>query len=164
MTFEMQDGTLKMEFGKNGREERAVRQRFGKNIIVTDNMEWSTEDIYTAYLDRNNIEQEFRKSKNHYQAAMMPAYHWTDKMLRVFYFTCVVALSYMRLLEMRLAEAGSPMSARRANEVMKTLHTTYVWMKGKKNPVRMIDEPTGEQMAILNALGYSYKDGCALPI
>ena len=164
LTFEMQNGSLKMEFGRNAEEEKVVRQRFGKNIIVTDNMEWSTEEIYTAYLDRNNLEQEFRKSKSHYQTAMMPSYHWTDNMLRVFYFTCVVALSYMRLLEMRLAEAGVAMSARRANDVMKTLHISYVWMKGKKNPVRMIDVPTEEQTAVLNALGYTYKDGCALHV
>jgi len=164
LSFERKDKALKMQFRKNVYRETIARQRFGKNIIVTDNMDWSTEDIYTAYLDRNELEQEFRKSKSHYQAAMIPTYHWTDNKLKVFYFTCVVALSYLRLLEMRLADAGVSMSAKRATEIMKKLHTTYIWMKGKKNPVRMIDEPTEEQMVVLNALGYTYKDGCALQI
>jgi hypothetical protein len=38
----------------------------------------------------------------------------------------------MRLLEIRLAKAGVSMSARRATEIMKTFHTTYVWMKVRK--------------------------------
>jgi len=164
LIFEKQDGALKMQFRKNVYREKLTRLHFGKNIIVTDNMNWTTEEIYTAYLDRCYLENQFRNSKSPYQSAIIPSYHWTDNMVKIFYFTCVVALSYMRLLEIRLKEAGCPMTACRANEIMKTLHTTYVWMKGKKSPVRMIDEPDEDQKVVLNALGYTIKDGCALQI
>jgi len=154
LIFEKKDGALRMQFRKDVYREKVARLRFGKNIIVTDNMSWSDEEIYTAYLDRCYLENQFRNSKSPYQAAMIPSYHWTDNMLKIFYFTCVAALSYLRLLEIRLKEAGCPMTARRANDIMKNLHTTYVWMKGKKNPVRMLDEPNEMQKVVLNALGY----------
>jgi transposase len=157
LSFEKRDDGLRMQFHKNTYKEKLAHQRFGKNIIVTDNMEWSAEEIYGAYLDRSNLEDQFRRAKSHYQTSLMPSFHWTDHMLRIFYFTCVVALSYMRLLEIRLAKAGVSMSAKRATEIMKTLHTTYIWMKGQQNPERMVDEPSSDQEVVLKALGYEQK-------
>jgi hypothetical protein len=127
-------------------------------------MEWPTEEIYGAYLDRFNLEDQFKRGKSPHQAAMMPSSHRTDNMLRIFYFTCVVALSYMRLLEIHLTKVGILMTAKHATEIMKTLHTTFVWMKGAKNPERMVDIPCSDQKVVLKALGYEHNDGSVLPI
>jgi len=151
-----------MKFKKNIYQIKQTGLRFGKNIIVTDNMNWSAEEIYNIYHDRHYIENQFRQSKNPYQAAIMPTYHWTDSKLRLFYFTCVVTLSYLQILENRLQAAGLSITAGKANEIMKTLHVSYVWMKREKKPIRMIDETTPEQKEILNALGFDNFDSCAL--
>jgi len=37
---------------------------FGKNIIITDNTEWLTSDIFEANLARWQVEDRFRLSKN----------------------------------------------------------------------------------------------------
>jgi transposase len=45
-----------MSFRKDASEIGAIEATMGKNIIVTDNHGWSTEDIVSASLDRYRIE------------------------------------------------------------------------------------------------------------
>lgn len=161
LSFKENNG-LEMSFRQNVYELKKARKRFGKNVIVTDRMEWSAEEIYRAYNDRTGIEDQFRRMKSPFQVSISPAYHWTDQKLRIFYFTCVVALSYLRILELKLARVGVKMTAEKANEAMKSFHSSLIWNKGKKKPERMIDVPTNEQNVVLNALGYVFKDGCVL--
>ncbi|MHB8789646.1 MAG: hypothetical protein ACYDBT_07170, partial [Desulfobulbaceae bacterium] len=49
--------------------------RFGKNIIITDNMDWSTDEIVRASLDRYVVEEAFRQTKDDDLVAMMPPRH-----------------------------------------------------------------------------------------
>lgn len=77
---------------------------FGKNILVTDHPDWTIDEIVQAGLDRYVVEQSFRQSKDHDLVAMLPLRHWTEGKIRCHVFTCVVALAYLRLLEIKLEE------------------------------------------------------------
>ena len=44
-------------------------------------------------------------------------------------------------------------------EQMQKLHSCLCWESGKSKPVRMIEEPTENQAAIMRAFGYEVREG-----
>jgi len=128
-------------------------EKFGKNILVTDLADWSTDQIVQASLDRYMVEQAFRQSKDGDLVSLYPLRHWTDSKIRCHIFTCLVALTYLRLMEIRLRQAGLSISAATAMENLKKLHSCLCWTASKRSAERMID-PTPIQAQILAAFGY----------
>lgn len=90
LTFTPTDNGLKMGFRKNTQTIEAKRLGYGKNIIITDNHGWSTADIIQAALDRWQVEERFRLSKDDDLVGVQPVRHWTDRKIRCHLFTCVV--------------------------------------------------------------------------
>jgi len=54
------------------------------------------------------------------------------------------------------------MTANIAMEHMRKLHSCLCWNAGKKKPVRMIEDPTETQSAILKAFSHKVVDGVLL--
>ena len=150
---------LQMAFRKNHYRIGRHIDRFGKNIIITDNLGWSTDEIVRASLDRYVVENAFRQSKDDDLVSLMPLRHWTDSKIRCHIFSCMVALAYLRLIEIRLHRAGVKISAEKAMEEMHTLHSCLAWQPGKKKPERIMEEPSETQAQILRAFGYEIKNG-----
>jgi hypothetical protein len=71
----------------------------------------------------------------------------------------MAALTYLRILESRLAQAGIPQTAAAVMEKMRKLHSCLCWYYGKSTPRRVIEEPTENQSAILKAFGYRIVSG-----
>ncbi len=134
-------------------------ERFGKNLLVTDHGDWSTDEIVRASLDRYIVEKSFRQSKDDDLVSIMPLRHWTDGKIRCHILTCIIALTYLRLIEIRLRRAGHEVSAGRAMEQMQKLHSCIFWQSGKSKPIRMVEEPTENQAAIMGAFGYEVSGG-----
>lgn len=55
---------LSMSFRKDPYKIEQKQAMFGKNIIITDNIDWTTSEIVDASLDRWQVEDRFRLSKN----------------------------------------------------------------------------------------------------
>jgi transposase len=72
------DGRLRINFRKNHYRISRYLDRQGKNIIITDNMGWTTDEIVKASLDRYVVEDNFRQSKDNDFVSLMPFRHWTD--------------------------------------------------------------------------------------
>ena len=151
-----------MRFRKNYYRIGRYCDKFGKNIIIPDNMDWETEQIVQASLDRYLVEKSFRNSKDEDLVGMMPLRHWTDSKIRCHILVCIIALTYLRLVEIRLKRAGSPMSAATAMENMHRLHSCLLWSAGKGKPARMIEEPTKLQAQILKAFNHAVTAGRVL--
>jgi transposase len=132
--------------------------------MYSDNMDWDTEQIVQASLDRYMVEKSFRNSKDDDLLGMMPMRHWTDSKIRCHILTCIITLSYLRLVEIRLKQAGCPMSAATAMENMHRLHSCLLWSAGKGKPARMIEEPTEIQAQILKAFGHAVTTGGVLQV
>ena len=132
---------------------------FGKNILVSDHPTWTTDEIVQAGLDRYVVEQSFRQSKDHELVGMLPLRHWTDGKIRCHIFTCVVALAYLRLLEIKLQRGGLNISAAEAMSCMRTLHSCLIWQAGSRKAQRRMEDPDEKQAAILRALGYTVVNG-----
>ena len=162
LSFENDGGKTRMGFRKNYYRMGRYINRFGKNIIVTDNMDWSTDDIVRASLDRYMVEKAFRHTKDHNQVSLFPIRHWTDGKIRCHILTCFVALAYLRIIEIRLRRAGLNLTAATAMEQMKRLHSCLCWNPKKRKPHRMIEQPNDVQNQILAAFGSRVTDGGVL--
>lgn len=157
--LENEGGKPKFIFGKDYYRVGKYIERFGKNIIVTDHTDWSTDEIVRASLDRYLVEEAFRQSKDDELVSVLPVRHWTDGKIRCHLFTCMAALTYLRILERRLSEAGIPQTASVAMKAMRNLHSCLCWYSGKPKPQRMIEEPTENQSSILKAFEHKIAGG-----
>ena len=165
VTVSTKGGQLAVSFRKNHYRIGRHIDRFGKNILITDHDDWSTDQIVKAALDRYEVEQSFRQAKNDDLVSVQPIRHWTDGKIRCHMLSCVVALCCLRLIELRLERAGLDMTAATAMDHMRGLHSCLcLSAAGKMQAVRMLERPSPEQAAILKAFGYKIVDGALKPL
>ncbi len=90
---------------------------------------------------------------------MNPFYHWTDGKIRCQLLTCVIALTALRLLEIKVngtnADAQARRSGRQILENMSNLNSTLVRYSEAREPERMIETPTKTQAEVLKAFGWA---------
>jgi len=151
ISFEKTRSGLSMSFRKNVYNVKLKQAMFGKNIIITDNMDWTAGEIVTASLDRWQVEDCFRLSKNDDLVSVSPVRHWTDSKIRCHLFTCVVAMTYLRLIEMKFSNAGIKRSAEDIMNDMRHLHSVLSFPKGARKPVRRLETPSKTQVEALSA-------------
>ena len=135
---------------------------FGKNIIITDNTDWTTSEIVEASLDRWQVEDRFRLSKENDIVAMQPIRHWTDSKIRCHLFSCVVAMTYLRRIELRLNAAGVHRTVQDVIEDMRYLHSVLVMKDGGTKANRQTEIPTKTQAEVLSAFGFIIDAGGVL--
>ena len=150
---------LRMNFRKNHYRIGRHIDRFGKNILITNIADWTTDEIVQASLDRWTVEEGFRLTKDEQQVALRPIRHWTDSKIRCHIFTCIAAVSLLRIIELRLRKAGVAMTAKAAMRHMSTLHSCLMWLPGKRKAVRMLEEPSEEQADIMRVFGWKIAGG-----
>ncbi|MEW6052160.1 MAG: IS1634 family transposase [Nitrospirota bacterium] len=153
---------LAMSFRKDVIAVERKRLMFGKNIIITDNTDWTTTEIVEASLDRWQVENRFRLSKEDDLVAMQPIRHWTDSKIRCHLFSCVVAMTYLRQIELRLNAAGIRRTAEDVMKDMRHLHSVLVMKDGGRKANRQIEIPTKTQAEVLSAFGFLVDSGGVL--
>jgi transposase len=154
LEFAKDSGQMTMAFRKNHYEVDKKSKVFGRSIIVTDNTDWTTSEIVQAHLDRWQVENGFRQSKDSRLVATRPVRHWTDSKIRCHLFTCVVALTYLRRLELRLQAKGFRRTAGSAMEDLRKLHSVLSVRRDERKPRRALEQPSRTQAEVLLALGY----------
>lgn len=92
LNFERENTQLIMGFRKNHYRIARHIDRFGKNIIITDRSDWTTDEIVRASLDRSIVEQAFRQTKDDDLVAVLPIRHFTDDKIRCHILSCIAAL------------------------------------------------------------------------
>lgn len=162
LTFENAADGLSMSFRKNAYLVERKLSMFGKNIIITDNMDWMTADIVQASLDRWQVEDRFRMSKDDELVGVCPMRHWTDSKIRCHLFTCVAAMTYLRRIELKLEAAGVKRTASDVMDDMQRLHQTLVMKRGSRTPERRIETPSKTQAEVLSAFGHFVDTGGVL--
>lgn len=165
LNFETSENGLNMSFRKDPYQVKQKKLMFGKNIIITDNTDWVTKDIIEASLDRWQVEDRFRLSKNDDLVGVQPIRHWTDSKIKCHLFTCVVAMTYLRRIELNLKAAGIERTAEDVMDDMKHLHSILTLQKGARKPTRRLETPSKTQAEVLSAFGYRIdKRGVLQPI
>lgn len=156
-----------LSFRKNAYQIEKAAACFGRNVIVTDNHDWSTDEIVQLCLDRAFIENQFRSSKDDRHVGIEPLRHWTDSKIRCQLLTSVMALTVLRLIEMKTEAAGvkTPSGASSGSAIldeMRALHSVLGWYPGKRESSRFIETPTKTQAEVLKAFGWTAADGGVL--
>jgi len=151
--FTQSENGLSMSFRKDPYKLKLKRASFGKNIIITDNKDWTTAEIVQASLDRWQIEDQFRLSNDDDLVNARPVRHWTDSKIRIHLFTCVAAMTYLRILENRLKDAGVQRTADAVMTDMRRLHSVLSLRKGARKPERRLETPSKTQAEVLKAFG-----------
>jgi transposase len=98
---------------------RIQEQQLGKPILLTDQQNWSNEQIVLAYRSQSQIEDAFADMKDPHFLSGEPMFHWTDSKIRVHAFYCVLALILGSLLQRRAAQNGLSVSLQ---ALLKTLN------------------------------------------
>jgi transposase len=160
--FSQTGGKLSMSFRKNVLRVERKRAMFGKNIIITDNVDWTTSEIVEASLDRWQVEDQFRLSKDDDIVSMRPLRHWTDSKIRCHLFACMVAMTYLRRIELKLKAAGVDRTADDVMEDMRHLHSVLMLREGGRKAERRLEIPTKTQAEVLSAFGVSIDAGGVL--
>ena len=110
-------GQLGIEFGTDEKAYNELKRRvLGKRILFTDREDLTDEEILFGYRGQHHVERAFRDMKDPYFINFSPAHHWTDQMLRVHAFYCVLALTLVSVLHRRVYQAGINISQRRLME------------------------------------------------
>ena len=162
LSFEDTNDGLSMSFRKDVYKISRKQAMFGKNIIITDNTGWTTREIVESSLDRWQVEDRFRLSKNEDLVGTRPIRHWTDSKIRCHLFTCVAAMTCLRRLEIKLASAGISRTAEDVMDDMQHLHSVLTLNKGSRKPLRRLETPTKTQSEVLSALGHRIDDSGVL--
>ena len=153
---------MSMSFRKDVIKVGHRRAVFGKNIIITDNTDWTTSEIVEASLDRWQVENRFRLSKDDDLVAMLPIRHWTDSKIRCHLFACVVAMTYLRRIELKLNAAGIGRTAEDVMDDMRHFHSVLMIAAGGRKPRRCLEIPTKTQAEVLSAFGHYIDDSGVL--
>jgi len=154
LTFTHSQAGLSMNFRKNAYLVGRKQAMFGKSVIITDNTDWTTSDIVQANLDRWQVEDRFRLSKDDELVGVSPVRHWTDSKIRCHLFTCVAAMTYLRRIELKLAAAGINRTAADIMQDMRRLHQVLSLKQGERKPRRRLETPSKTQAGVLSAFGY----------
>jgi len=105
----------------------------GKNIIITDNHNWPTEDIILTYRSQYIIEDVFKQMKDRRTGTWWPMFHWTDQMIMVHGLYCSLSLLIRSLILKRIQEAEMSMSMNKLHEKLSGIREVLnIFPKGKK--------------------------------
>jgi len=121
---------------------------FGKRVLITDRLDWSTAEVILAYRSQWEVEAGFRQLKDHDHIAVAPMFHWTDQKVAVHMFCCVLALTVLRLIERQVRRSGLVISI---GEIMKALADMqetvllYPSTGGRPRARRMLTETSSTQ-------------------
>jgi len=154
LKFDQSGGSLSMSFRKDINFVSRRQSMFGKNIIITDNTDWTTGDIVEASLDRWQVEDRFRSSKDEDLVGMRPFRHCTDSKSRCHLFTCVVAMTYLRRIELKMNAAGLKRSAEDIMDDMRHLHYVLALNKGNGKPDRRLETHSKNQAEVQSVFGH----------
>ncbi len=133
------------------RQEAVAREEMmlGMYFLLTDAGELGAEEIAGAYKQLQRVEAAFRQMKDFLR--LRPIYHWRQRRVEAHVFVCVLAYLLERLLELKLAEAGVELSARRALEEVGCVSVVEVEARGQR--MKLVTRPTAEARAVLRAVG-----------
>jgi len=112
-----------------------------------------TTEVVRIYSSKNIIEEQFKTLKNPYVISFTPMWCWTDKMIRVHAFTCVMALLFLRLLVKDARENKINLSQSQIIEQLKKIKQTLLRMPRRKEIMSKLTRLNEQQRVLANAFG-----------
>jgi transposase len=113
------DKNIKLIFNINkDNYNKIVNTYLGKTILFTNRNDWSSEQIIAVYRSRSQVKDIFKQIKSNKYLPFSPINHFTDNMVRVHTFYCILSSTLSCLLRLEMEKLGFKMSA---NDALKEL-------------------------------------------
>jgi len=106
--------------------EKLQKTVLGKTIVFTDHRDWTNDEIVSGYRSQWRIEEMFRWSKDRRRNSWEPIFHWTDPMIRVHTFCCMLGLTLTSLLLRELNQNDFHLSQRSLFEHLEGIKETEI--------------------------------------
>ena len=133
-------------------DERAIaRERFGKNLLFTDNLKADAAWVIENYDSKYKVEESFKLIKSPNLVCFRPIRHFTDTKIAAFSFCCVIALMLIRVLELLCSEAGMKMSPELIKEELNDIKAVTL-VYGTKNVEMEITRRSAVQQKLWDLL------------
>lgn len=153
------------ERGEDGRSRVGVRRdeglwekkrlRDGFSVLAAHpSVTLPAGELARLYRSKDAVEKDFQTIKS--VLALRPLRHREDTKVRAHVTLCVLALALERLLERRLAEAGSPMTAARALEVLSAVKLNGLRLLDSAVAVHTVTEPDETTRGLAESLGIGW--------
>jgi transposase len=125
-----EDSTYSVEYKLNLKNKDNISKKyFGKKLLITDRIDWSTAEILQAYREQDAIEKIFRSTKDDEHFSIRPQYHYTSQKIRVHIFCCLLGLTLATILHKEALKHGYSGSR---NALLDTLsEIRRCWIKDK---------------------------------
>lgn len=143
---------LKLTFWENEEAYEQRRKTFGKNILFTDKLSLSAREIIKLYRDKNIGEEQIKNLKDTHVIRFTPMWCWTDGMIKVHAFTCVMALLFLRLLVKKVHDAKINLSQDQILDQLKKIKLTILKMPESDKIVTKITRLNNTQRELINLL------------
>jgi transposase len=149
-------GKLVFSFRQRPYYVQKTKDLMGRQVLVTDRTDLSTEDIVSAYTQRNRIEDRYKQMKSPFKIAFMPQYHWTDQKIRVHMLTCTLALTYLAVMNCKLKQSGITESIDTVMESLRELHSCLIYQSSTGKPIRQLETMSSLQKKALAAMNKTH--------
>jgi transposase len=143
-----QDKNVYLNFFESDEALERIRQNIlGKTALFTDRSDYSNEEIVGAYRSAWHVVRAFRHMKDTKHLTVRPIFHWTDQMIKVHLFTCVLAYRMCCLLIKELSEHGLKISISQLIEHMTEVKKIETFFGDYKKPEKVLTHTCGNEIA-----------------
>ena len=109
--LEQRDGRWHLQFDlEHAALEHLLAHRLGRTTLLTNRMDWTTEQVVAGYSGQQQIERVFRGLKEGDWLGWGPMYHWTDQKIRVHAFYCMLGISLLQYIYKKAQAAWAGLS------------------------------------------------------
>lgn len=154
---------------------RRALARDGAYLLLSDQTDWSPEELWRTYIQLTRAEDAFRAMKSN--LLLRPMWHQKSERIEAHVFVCVLAYALWKALAHMLHAAGVKTRIRKKNPedpgagpqdrpmspavALKMLHDVRIGdilletVEGRKLRLRRVARPTAEQAEIIAELGFT---------
>lgn len=157
--LEYKEGHWQLQFElNNGALQQLWAQRLGRTVLVTNRMDWTAEQVVSAYSGQQHIEQVFRGLKGGDWLGWGPMHHWTDSKIRIHAFYCMLGVSLLQYVHRQSQAIWAGLSVEQLLEELSQVQQFHLLYppQGDKGPNRVatiLSKQTLAQQALASGLG-----------
>jgi transposase len=125
---------------------------FGKKLLITDQKDWSTDNILKVYREQDCIEKIFRSTKDNGHCAIRPQFHYTDQKIRVHIFCCLLGLTLATILHREVVAKGFDGSKFHMLDILNSIRRCWIKDKDSSKVVNVLEELDDNQAKLWNII------------
>ncbi len=129
---------------------------YGKSIIFSNKMDWTTKEIVLGYRQLYKIEKKFTDMKSCKYIRTRPFHHWTDNNLQIHVFICVLALLGQALLKMKLKELKFKGSFQKNVKNLEKIHKINLYFNKGRYKIPILPHLTKIQKKLFSKLNLKH--------